>query len=86
MFALYENANHEPASPSDVADYASYIGSPDFPIFADGEGILRDATPMTQETHPEMCALTEDLTIIECSFGHGGQHKMLDAIRVHAGL
>ena len=86
MFALYQNVNHDPATPADVAEYASYIGNPDFPIFADGDGILRDATPMTQTTHPEMCALTPDLTIIECSFGHGGQHKMLDAIREHAGL
>ena len=41
---------------------------------------------MTQQTHPEMCALTSDLEIIGCAQGHGKIEGMLDDIRAHAGL
>lgn len=55
-------------------------------MFADGEQSMVDATPMTQATHPEMCALAPDMTIISCDDGHNGYKNMLDDIREHAGL
>ena len=86
LFALYENVQRQPTTAEDVASYANYIGGPDFPIFADSEGVLKDATPMTQETHPEVCALSDELEILDCTTGHGGFETMMDAIRDHAGL
>jgi hypothetical protein len=41
---------------------------------------------MTQEVHPEMCALSPDLEIISCYYGHGGYEDALQDIRDHAGL
>ena len=41
---------------------------------------------MTQETHPEVCALSDELEILDCTTGHGGFETMMDAIRDHAGL
>lgn len=86
LFALYEGATGLPATADDVENYASYIGSPDFPIFADGDGVIKGATPMTQEQHPEMCGISPELEILECDSGHGGYEGILDTIREHAGL
>lgn len=70
----------------DAISYHERIGAPSFPIFADGTGKLAGATPMTQQVHPEMCALTPELEIISCYNGHGGYEQALDDITVHAGL
>jgi hypothetical protein len=86
LFSLYEGATALPATAADVENYAGYIGDPDFPILADGEGLLRDSTPMTQENNPELCILTPDMTIGLCTSGHGKLEEMLDNIRAHAGL
>ena len=48
--------------------------------------MLKNATPMTQETHPEVCALSDELEILDCTTGHGGFEAMMDAIRRDAGL
>ena len=86
LFALYENVQRQPTTAEDVASYASYIGDPDFPIVADSNGVLKEATPMTQETHPEVCALSDELEILDCTTGHGGFEDMMDVIRRDAGL
>jgi len=41
---------------------------------------------MTQENNPELCALAPDMTIVDCTWGHGKIEEMLDNIRAHAGL
>jgi hypothetical protein len=41
---------------------------------------------MTQQNNPEMCALTPEMEIIGCAWGHGKIEGMLDDIRAHAGL
>lgn len=41
---------------------------------------------MTQDTHPEVCALSDTLEILDCTTGHGGFEDMMDAIRGDAGL
>lgn len=86
IFVLYEGASGNPAVVEDVINYAETIGSPSFPVLADGNGSISDATPMTQFTHPEMCALTPELEIISCYSGHGGYDDALSDIRDHAGL
>jgi hypothetical protein len=86
LFALYEGGSGNPAVFEDAESYAYRIGSPNFPVFADGTRQIKGATPMTQLTHPEMCALTPDLEIISCYSGHGGYDGALDDIRTHAGL
>ena len=75
-----------PATAEDVENYARYIGDPDFPVFADGEGIIKGSTPLTQTQRPEVCALSPEMAIIDCAAGHGTEENMLDAIRDHAGL
>ena len=55
-------------------------------MFADGEGLIADATPLTETAHPEMCAITPEMEIISCYDGHGGHEAALDDIRAHAGL
>ena len=86
IFVLYEGASGNPAVVEDVINYAETIGSPSFPVLADGNGSISDATPMTQFTHPQMCALTPELEIISCYSGHGGYEDALSDIRDHAGL
>ena len=41
---------------------------------------------MTQEVHPEMCAVSPEMRIISCYSGHGGYVNALNDIRAHAGL
>lgn len=84
MFALYEGGSGNPAVFEDVEAYADRIGNPNFPIFADGNELIKEATPMTQTTHPEMCGLTPDLEIISCYAGHNGFYFALDDIKAHA--
>ena len=55
-------------------------------MFADGALGMVTATPMTQDIHPETCALAPDMTILACNSGHNGYEDMLDEIREHAGL
>ena len=77
-----------------AADCASYYDTisgrcacePTFPIFADGTGLISGATPMNQQTHPQMCGLTPSLEIISCYSGHGGYEDALADIKTHAGL
>ena len=86
LLVLYEGASGNPAVPQDSVAYADKIDYPDFPIFADGNHLVADATPLTNEVHPEMCALTPELEIIKCYSGHGGYEDALQDIREHAGL
>lgn len=86
LFVLYEGSGGYPAVPEDCVSYANTIDNPDFPIFADGNHIVADATPLTNNTHPEMCSLTPELEIIKCYSGHGGYEDALQDIKNHAGL
>lgn len=86
IFTLYEGTSGGPANYNDIVTYHEVIGAPDFPILADGEDLLPDRTPMNGRTHPEMCALAPDMTIISCYSGHGGYESAMDDIKAHAGL
>ena len=86
IFALYEGASGYPATADDCDSYADTIGNPSFPVMADGDALISDHTPMTQTRHPEMCGLAPDMTIISCTYGHGGYDQVLDDIKAHAGL
>ena len=86
LFALYEGGSGAPATADDVEGYAQTIGDPSFPVMADGSGMIQHVTPMTQQVHPEMCALTPDFEVISCYNGHGAQEYALDDIEDHAGL
>ena len=81
IFILSEGASGNPAMAQDAIAYAERIGSPDFPVLAGGDGAIVDATPLTQDAHPEVCAVTPELEIIECFVGHGGSDDALDVIR-----
>ena len=85
IFVLSEGASGDPAVAEDGIAYAERIGHPNFPVLAGGDGVIVEATPMTQEVHPELCALTPELEIIECFTGHSGSDAALDAIK-HAGI
>jgi hypothetical protein len=54
-------------------------------VFADGNGVIAGATPMTNEAHPELCVIAPDMTILSCDSGHGTIESGLDVIREHAG-
>ena len=86
IFVLSEGASGNPAVVEDVISYAERIGSPNFPVLAGGDGAIVDATPFTQDAHPEVCAVTPELEILECFVGHGGAADALDVIRSHAGI
>jgi len=86
LFALYEGGSGGPATEDDCSAYAEYIDSPNFPVFADGDETIASATPMSPQSHPQVCALSPDLTIISCYSGHGGYTDALDDIEEHAGL
>jgi len=86
MFVIFAGFLGYEATEEDCAEYAEHIGNPDFPVFADGEKRLHDATPMNGESHPEVCAIGPDMTILECWSGHGSVETALDKIRETAGL
>jgi hypothetical protein len=86
LFALYEGGSGNPATSNDCEAYAKGIGSPSFPVFADGNSTIAGATPMSQKTHPEMCALTPELKILNCYSGHKAYLTALNDIKSHAGL
>lgn len=84
IFVLSEGASGNPAMAEDAIAYAERIGSPNFPVLAGGDGAIVDATPLTQDAHPEVCAMTPELEVIDCFVGHGGSDDALDVIRSHA--
>ncbi len=86
LFAIYDGGSGGPATERDCEAYAETIGSPSFPVFADGERLVSEVTPITHQVHPEMCAIAPDMTIIKCFSGHGGHELALTQIRDHAGL
>lgn len=86
MFVIYAGFTGYDATDEDCASYAEHIGSPDFPVFADGDRLLHEVTPMNGETHPEICAIGPDMTILDCWSGHGSVDTALTLIRETAGL
>ena len=86
LLVLYENDSGYPAAPEDSISYAESIGNPIFPVFADGNDTVVDATPLTNNARPEMCALSPDLEIIKCYTGYDGYANALADIKIHAGL
>ena len=86
MFALYAGFTGYDATAEDCADYAEYIGDPAFPVFADGDRLLHEVTPMDGRTHPELCAVGPGMTILGCWSGHGSIEPALAAVREHAGI
>ena len=85
LFALFEGGSGNPATADDCAAYAETINNPSFPVFADSNYLVKNATPM-RNGHPEMCALTPDMEIISCYAGHNAYENCLDDIKEHAGL
>jgi len=86
IYALYEGSSGMPATANDASSFAEAIGDPDFPVLADRAEKIAGATPLTQMTHPEMCALTPELEIIGCYSGHGSYQDCFNDIRSHAGI
>ena len=90
VFALYAGTNGDPAQASDSEIYANHLltkgwtKNSELPVLADGTRSLVGVTPMTQNVHPELCALTPDMSIISCYFGHGKIDLALEDIRAHA--
>ena len=87
MVAIYEGGSGNPADVDDCDAYADVIGAKrKYPVFADGGGKIMGATPLDQTTHPQICALTDELEILSCYDGHGSYETALDDIRAHAGI
>ncbi|MAA80645.1 MAG: hypothetical protein CL916_15420, partial [Deltaproteobacteria bacterium] len=86
LLVLYENASGYPATPEDGLAYAQSIANPDFPVFVDGEDMVVGATPLTNNSRPEMCVLSPDLEIVGCYTGYDGHENALNEIKTHAGL
>ena len=57
-----------------------------FPVLADGDLTIANSTPLTQMTHPELCALTPEMEIIKCTSGHKSHKNLFFAITDHAGI
>jgi len=86
VFALYENGSHKPPTKEDVQIYAQQVGITQFPVLADAAGAFAAATPMTQQSHPEVCAIGPDMRIISCGSGHNSFQSRLNDIKAYAGL
>ena len=86
LFVIYEGASGNPAQVDDAINYSVTIGEPQFPVLADSEGNLAVITPLTQITHPELCAFTPELEILNCYAGHDKYQEAFKDIREHAGL
>ncbi|MDP6934964.1 MAG: hypothetical protein QGG40_18730 [Myxococcota bacterium] len=86
LFAIFQGASGYSATEDDCESYAETIGDPEFPVFADGDTLIADNTPMTAEQVPEYCGIAPDMTIISCDNGHGGYEDIIEDIKSHAGL
>lgn len=86
LFSIYEGASGNSATANDCESYANTIGAVDFPVFADGNKQITSVTPITQQSHPQMCALSPEFEILKCFTGHGGYQDALNEIKTHAGL
>jgi hypothetical protein len=86
LFSIYEGASGNSATANDCASYANTIGAEDFPVFADSTKEITGVTPITQQSHPQMCALSPEFKILKCFTGHGGYLDALDEIRTDAGI
>ena len=86
LLVLYESPSGYPAVPEDSISYADRIGNPNFPVFADGEKIVVNATPLTNYSRPEMCILSPEMEIVECYSGYDGYENALEGLKIHAGL
>ena len=90
VFALYAGTSGAPAQAVDSTSYANQLltkgwtTTNELPVLADGTRTLATITPMTQNAHPELCALTPELAIISCYHGHGTIESALQDIRDHA--
>jgi hypothetical protein len=94
LFAIYKDFNGYAADAEDCLEYYEEIGSPDFPVFADGASNVTlsqiyNAAPI-EASHPAMCALSPEMEILACAAGHnnatGSIDNMFAAIKTHAGL
>ena len=86
LFALYAGSSGDTATANDCASYANTIGAEDFPVFADDARRIAQNTPMDQKSHPQICAISDEMVILECFSGHNTYEATLDKIREHAGL
>ena len=67
--------------------YSQEVGiGQSFPVLADNNYAFGTNTPMTNNVHPEMCAVSPQMRIIGCYSGHGSHFDAMDAVRTHAGL
>ena len=69
-----------------IISYAEVIDNPGFAVFADGDRVVVEATPLTSNSRPEMCAHFPDIEIIGCFSGFDGYENALNEIKSHTGL
>ncbi|MDP6931951.1 MAG: hypothetical protein QGG40_03505 [Myxococcota bacterium] len=85
IVVLFQDSSGGVPDGEDAAQYHEAISEPDFPVMADVDQAVLDATPYTGQSLPGKCSLSPDMELLACSSGHSNE-TILDAIREHAGL
>lgn len=86
MLALNEDTTGAPPQPQHVAAYATEVGITTFPAVVDPISAIANATPLLENTRPELCAIAPDMTILQCVTGHNQVVPLINVIKQHAGL
>ncbi|MCP4872459.1 MAG: hypothetical protein GY898_27515 [Proteobacteria bacterium] len=85
VISLYADATGAPPHESLGEEYWEDVGEPEFPVGADTDREVLDATPFNGEVAAGKCVLADDLEILDCRTGHGSEQWAWDAILEHAG-
>jgi hypothetical protein len=86
ILLLFEDRRGNPPDAEIPARYAEDVGLKGFPVTADPDQDVFDATPYDGGSLPGVCALGPDMTLIDCSSGSSAVRAMLDAVKAHAGF
>lgn len=83
MIGLTEDGQGNPAEAGDSAAYASTLELTSFPVTADVNQRLIDATPWTGLARPGKCVLTPAMEMLKCYVG-ANDDEAFAAIVAHA--
>jgi len=85
MVVLFQDTLGDLPDTTDAVDYALDIGSPTFPVTADPQARILEASPYDGASLPGKCVLSPEMEILDC-YSSNSDTRACDDIREHAGV